>query len=96
MAIEGFRRVHRVGELPAIDQENVEQPVVVVVEERHAAAHRFDQIFLRRGRIHVAEIQAARMPHVKKRLGHRQAHGGERFEEVASCDPAHSILRGLL
>ena len=35
---------YRVVETPAVDEENVEQPVVVVIEEGHSATHGFDQI----------------------------------------------------
>ena len=39
----------RVVELAAIHEEDIEKPVVVVVKQRHAAAHRLDQILLLRG-----------------------------------------------
>ena len=42
----------------AIDQEDVEQAVVVVVEQGDAAAHGFDQVLLRGGRIAMLKIQA--------------------------------------
>ena len=61
--------MHRIREMAAIDQENVEQTVVIVIKERYAAAHCFDQIFLRRGGIHVLEIEAAGMFYVEEGLG---------------------------
>ena len=43
-------------QLPAVNQEDVEKAVVVVVEQGHAAAHGFDQVFLRRRGIAMREI----------------------------------------
>ena len=56
--------------MAAIYQENIEQAVVIVIEERYAAAHRFDQVFLRRGRIYVFEVETFRMLYVEEGLGH--------------------------
>ena len=94
-AVEGFGRMHRICEVTAIDQEDVKQAVVVVVEERDAAAHGLDQIFLGRGGIYVPEIQAGRVFDIKGRRGRRrrrnlremerknQAHGRKRFQQIA-------------
>src|SRR5206468_3409807 len=54
-------KFHRVVETPAVDEENVEQPVVVVIEEGHSATHGFDQVLLRGRGIAVDEIQARRV-----------------------------------
>src|SRR6266550_667699 len=37
---------HRAGHAPAIYQKNVEQAIVIVVEQGHAARHRFNEVFL--------------------------------------------------
>ena len=66
--------------MAAIDQENVEQAVVIVIKQRYAAAHRFDQVFLRRGGIHMLEIEAAGMFYVKESLRHGQRQAHERPE----------------
>ena len=42
---------HRIRELRAVREEDVEPAVVVVVEQRDAAPHRFDQVFVRRRRV---------------------------------------------
>ena len=41
----------RIFEGAAVDEEDIEQPVIVVVEERHSAAHGFDEVLLRGRRI---------------------------------------------
>ena len=51
------RQFDRIIEAAAVDKENVEQSVVVVVEQGHPAAHRLDQVLLRSGRIAVDKIQ---------------------------------------
>ena len=43
-------------QLSAVHQENIQKAVVVVVEQGDAAAHGFDQVFLRRGGIAMREI----------------------------------------
>ena len=60
-ARKSSRKFYRVVETPAVDEENVEQPVVVVIEEGHSATHGFDQVLLRGGGIAVDEIQAWRV-----------------------------------
>ena len=47
-------RRHRIVELRAVREEDVEPAVVVVVEQRHAAAHRFDQVLVRGRRVRCA------------------------------------------
>ena len=46
--------------ISAVHQEYVQQSIVVVVEESDSTGHRFDQVFLRSGRILQGEIQATR------------------------------------
>ncbi len=41
--------MHWVGEAAAVDEEDVEQAVVVVVEQRYSAAHGLNQVLLRGG-----------------------------------------------
>ena len=42
---------HRSRQLRAVRKEQIEPAVTVVVQHRHAAAHRLDEVFLRRWRI---------------------------------------------
>jgi len=50
---------HGVVNVCAIDEEDVEPAVVVVVQQRNAATHRLYQIFVRGGRIFVLEIDTS-------------------------------------
>ena len=53
------RRVDlRIDERPAVDQEDVDPAVLVVVEEQPAAAHDLEQVTLGRAPVDVAEIHA--------------------------------------
>ena len=47
---------YRIVQLPAVNQEDVEKAVVVVVQQGHSATHGFDQVFLRRRGIAMREI----------------------------------------
>jgi hypothetical protein len=82
----------------AIDQENVEQTVIVVVKQRDAAGHGFDEVFVRSGRVLKGEIQATREFHVKYRRADRNARQPEKIAavEVASSQRAfHSQLLSI-
>src|SRR5581483_9628404 len=50
---------HRIGELGAVGEEDIQPAVVVVIEGGHAAAHGFDQVFVRSGGILLDEIDMA-------------------------------------
>ena len=62
VAIEILWRWHRTRNPAAVHQENIEQPVVVVIEQGHAARHGFDQILLRSGGILQGKVQARTAP----------------------------------
>ena len=47
MTLEVFRGLHLAGDVPAVDKEDIQQPVVVVVKKGYSTRHGFDQIFLR-------------------------------------------------
>ena len=47
-------------DVTAVDEENIEQAVVVVVEERNSPGHGFDQIFLRSRRVLQSEVNPVR------------------------------------
>ncbi len=49
LAIEILRQTHGTGYASAVDQENIEQSIVVVIEQRDATGHGLDQILLRCG-----------------------------------------------
>lgn len=71
IASEARRKVHRIFEPSAVDQKNVETAILVIVEQRHAAAHRLDQIFLRSRGVAVGEIEAWRTDHFEQPGGGR-------------------------
>src|SRR5262249_32056068 len=51
---------NRVVESAAVYKKNVDQPIVVVIQQGHSAAHRFNQVLLRRGGVVVNEVEASR------------------------------------
>ena len=51
---------HRVVDLSAIGEEDVQTAVVVVVKYRHATPHRFHEILVGGGRVFVLEVDSAR------------------------------------
>ena len=65
-------RWHRVVDLRAVGEEDVEASVVVVVQQRYATAHRLDQVLVRRGGIPVREGN----PRCLCRVGKLHAGGG--------------------
>ena len=48
--------------MPAIDEEDIEQAVIVVIEQRHPAAHCLNQVLLRRGGVPMLKADALRCP----------------------------------
>ena len=52
---------HRVVDLRAVREEDVQPAVVVVVEQGHAAAHGLHQVLVRRGGVLVREVDAGRL-----------------------------------
>src|SRR6516165_3176290 len=62
VAVEVLGCSHRVRDSAAVNQENIQQAVVVVVEQSDSTRHGFNEVFLRRGRVLECEINS--MPHV--------------------------------
>src|SRR4029077_14389076 len=54
--IGGLTFGHGVIDLCAIDKENVQPSIVVVIQERDASAHGLDQVLVRSGRVFVFEV----------------------------------------
>ena len=68
--VRQLARGHRVVEPGAVRQEDVQPAVVVVVQQRHAAAHRLDQVLVRRRGVLVREgdpgcLRGVDEPHVR-------------------------------
>ena len=57
-AVPRLLRDRRIGERSAVDQEDVDPAVVVVVEEQPARAHGLDQVFVGARAVDVAEVHA--------------------------------------
>ena len=55
-AVPRLPRDRRIGERPAVDQEDVDPAVVVVVEEQPARADRLDQVLVGARAVDVAEV----------------------------------------
>ena len=74
-----FARRHRVVDLRAVGEEHVQAAVVVVVQQRHAAAHGLHQILVRRRGVAMCEVDAGRLRDVgeshlrSRRCAHEQA-----------------------
>ena len=75
LAYVGLGR-HRRRHLRAVRKEEIEPAVIVVVQHRHAAAHRLDEVFLRRWRVFVREVDAAVRGHIDQTQVEWRARGG--------------------
>ena len=83
-------RDRRIGQRAAVDQEDVDPAVVVVVEEQPAGAHGLDQVLVGAGAVDVAEVHAGAAgdvgePHVR-RLRIDAGHGDDDGDEPATGD----------
>jgi hypothetical protein len=76
--------MERFRDAAAVDQENIEQAIIVVVEQRDAARHRLDQEFSGGGRILKNEINAPEGLYFEKRRG------GSHRREIQEITPGKS------
>ena len=82
-------QLHGIVQLAAVYQKDVQQPVVVVVEQGHPAAHRLDHILLRGRRVAVSEIESRGLDNSSRAL--RRADARTRGAD----DPAQTTYRRL-
>src|SRR5258706_1765502 len=88
-----FRYFQRIGDLAAIYKEYVEETIVVIVEQRRAARHSFNEEFARRRRISKKKIDPAQRLHFENRAcGNR----GCKVQKITPRKPTSHVCGRLL
>ena len=77
----------RILQVTAVHQEDIEQAIIIVIEQRDSAAHRLDQVFLRSRGIAVSEFETGGFDKFHGRALRRRRQ--ERGAETPVDEPSH-------